>query len=133
MCNLPRKRKNRHGTLSLELLLIMPILVAVLSMTVLFGMILVAQQTVTAASQIGARAASLANGDCTVAENAVQSTLGGKLQAASVVTCSVDPVAGTVTVTVSVNAKDVMPDLLKGFGLCLDNIVISATTTMPIE
>jgi Flp pilus assembly protein TadG len=128
-----RTRTPRNGTLSLELLLVLPILLSVLGGTIMFGMILVAEQTVTAASQAGARAAAQGGGDCVAGTKAAEQNLGGNLKAKATVTCNVDNVNHTVTVTVSVPATDVIPDLLRGFGFSICNIIIAAKTTMPIE
>lgn len=121
-------KQRRNGSLSIELLLVMPILLMMLGAVVIFGMILVGQQVITTASREGARAASI--GGCVEAEPAVQLVLGGKLAAAKT-NCNDDGIY--VAVTVSIPAKDAIPDLLKGFGFSLEDIVLSSTTVMRKE
>jgi Flp pilus assembly protein TadG len=120
--------RTRQGSLSLELLLVLPILLLILGATVLFGMMLVAQQVLTAASREGARSASI--GDCTDAEDAAKATLNGKLAGAKV---ECDDDGTNVTVTVSIPAKEAIPDLLKGVGFSLEGITLASTTVMKKE
>jgi Flp pilus assembly protein TadG len=123
------KLRTRRATLSLELLLVLPILIMILGGTVIFGMMLVAQQVLTTASREGARAAAI--GDCTDAEPAAMQILNGKLAAATVDCDDTDPVY--VSVTVSIPAPAAIPNLLKGFGFGLDDIILSSTTVMKRE
>lgn len=125
----PNSARNRSGSLSLELLLVLPILVGILGATIMFGMMLVAQQVLTTASQAGARAAAI--GTCADAEPAADLVLGpGKLSAATV-SCIDD---GTnVSVSVTVPADQVVPNLLKNFGLGVECFTLGATTTMKKE
>jgi hypothetical protein len=119
------KKHARRATLSLELLLVLPILLLILGATVVFGMMLVAQQVLVTASREGARAAAI--GGCPEAEPAAMKVLSGKLAGATV-TCADD---GTnVTVTVSIPASEAIPNLLIGFDACLDQTTLTATTVM---
>ena len=131
--------RRRGGSLTLELLFVLPILMAVLLGTIEFSMFGLARQQLVAASREGARVAALGGtqGE-TIA--AVQLFLGnGQLQNATIVTTLQDksgnPIqsGSPVTVTVAVPATQAVPDLLAFLGISLVNENIIAQTTMRKE
>jgi TadE-like protein len=129
----------RRGTVALELLLALPVLLGVVLGVVEFGLMLVAEQQLVAASREGARVASQGGAQSDVVQ-AVEQFLGsGTLRNAMINAVLTDnmgqPLASgqPVTVTVSIPAKQVVPDLLKfvGFSIAGENLV--GQTTMRKE
>ena len=72
-----RPMRRRGVALSVELVLVLPILFAILLAMVEFGILLMGSQGLTAAANIGAREAALPSADYTSVVNAVKSALQG--------------------------------------------------------
>ena len=133
------RRERRGGSLTLELLFVLPILMAVLLGTIEFSLFGLARQQLVAASREGARVAALGGSQQDV-RNAVQLYLGnGQLAPAAIQAVLTDPAGNPipsgqpVTVTVSVPATQAVPDLLAFLGISLTNENIIAQTVMRKE
>jgi Flp pilus assembly protein TadG len=133
------RSRRRPGRLALELLLILPILLALLGGLIEFSVLLVARQQLANASREGARVAAL-GGDQTAVEQAARLALGsGAVSAASVQSVLTDgsgvplPSGAAVQVTVAVPAAQVTPNLLGVIGFSLGDRVLSAQTVMRKE
>jgi Flp pilus assembly protein TadG len=133
------RSRRRAGRLALELLLILPVLLALLGGLIEFSVLLVARQQLASASSQGARVAAL-GGDQTAVEQAARQALGtGAVSAATVEATLTDasglplPSGAAVEVTVEVPAAQVAPNLLRVIGFSLGNRVLSAQTVMRKE
>src|SRR3954452_603182 len=110
-------RTRRRGQVALELLLVLPVLLAVLLGTVEFSLWLTAQQQVNMAAREGARVAAT-GGTPDEINQAVRRALGARFDRATVVADlkdgNGDPVAAgqPVTVTVGLPATAAVPDVL---------------------
>lgn len=132
-------RTPRHGTLAIELLIVLPLLLTVLLAGVEFSLLLVAQQQVVVASREGARVAAQ-GGAADDVQAAVQKFLGqGPLSQASVTATLTDdhgqpiPAGGSVSVTVSIAATQAVPDMLAYVGISLSNQSLVGRTVMRKE
>ncbi len=130
------RRSIRRASFTIELLFVLPILLAVLLGTVEFSMLGLARQQLVAASREGARAAALGGNEQEV-QQAAQLFLGnGPLGNATVYANVTDkthvPVASgkPVAVTVSIPANQAVPDLLAFVGFSIQNETIAAQTVM---
>ncbi len=135
---LPR-RGRRPGSLTFELILILPILLVVVLALVEFSLILVARQHLTAASREGARVAAM-GGTSAEVEAAARAVLGsGALSSAGVESVLVDdlgnplPTGAPVQVVVSIPTAKVAPNLLAPIGFSIANDVIRTRTVMTKE
>jgi Flp pilus assembly protein TadG len=131
--------RRRRGVLSIELILILPILLTLLVGMFEFSALLVARQQLVAASREGARVAAL-GGDATAVQQAVQQYLGtGNLAGAQVQAVLTDssgnPVASgdPVTVAVQIPATQAVPDMLRFVGFSMQNVTLTAQTVMRKE
>ena len=130
----------RGGTVAIELLFALPIVLALLLAMFEFSMILVSWQQLVAASREGARVAAL-GGDAQEVEQAVRNFLGssGRLTAAEVQSLLTDdqgqplPAGGQVEVLVSVPTAQAVPDLLRFFGFSTEGELLVARTAMRKE
>lgn len=143
-----RKGRNRTGAaLSLELIMVMPILLLVLLATVEFGILLMSSQGVGAAAAVGSRNAALPSSSRASVVSAVDTALSGYIwKNFRQVEVFVDsgsgfqkdtPVPGTllanapsgsvVSVTVNVEMDEAAPDLLKYFGISLNGKYLTTT------
>jgi hypothetical protein len=133
----------RRGVLTMELLLVFPILFALLLAMVQFSLTLHARQQLVAASREGARVAAL-GGDLDEVRAAVQRTLGrGRLADAAVHLTDGrgEEIAGgqavpsgtAVAVWVRLPARHVVPDLLRFVGYSIKKDVLLARTAMRRE
>lgn len=129
----------RKGIISLELLMVLPILLIIILAMVEFSMIFVARQQLTAASREGARVASI-GGSAIEIENAVKVFLGtGTLSQATVTSVITDtkgnplPSGEPVQVVVSLPTSLAVPNLLAPFGFSIANDIIHARTIMRKE
>jgi Flp pilus assembly protein TadG len=129
----------RRGTVALELLLVLPIVLGVLLATVEFSMLLVAQQQLLVASREGARAAAQ-GGTLSDVQNAVQVFLGqGNLSQASLQATLTDatgqplPSGSPVAVALSLPATQAVPDLLAFLGFSIRSETLTAATVMRKE
>jgi Flp pilus assembly protein TadG len=118
---------------------VLPILLALITGTVEFSLLLGARQQLLAASREGARVAAQ-GGDAAEVEQAVRTFLGqGNLQAAQVQSALTDAAGNplstgdSVQVVVSVPATQATPDLLAFVGVSLHDQVLVARTVMRKE
>lgn len=142
--NVPNKR--RRGLLTLESLLIIPLVLIVLFSIVEFSFLLIGQQAIASAANVAAREAALPSTDITAAENAVDAALTGwafrddvrvlvfvnGVRDDGVNNELLNAVTGDeVTVEVQVFMAHAAPDLLKFITLSFgDNRLISTYTTI---
>jgi hypothetical protein len=137
--------RRRPATVTVELVLVLPVLLIVLMGTIEFGMLLTARQELLAASREGARVASHGGGDrkalAAEVRDAVRESLGdGRLSDADV---DVDWAPEgrrerpgdreRVEVTVHLPARHVVPDLLGWAGLSIARERLEGSTVMLVE
>ena len=132
-------RRRRRGSLTLELLLVLPILLVILLATVEFASLLQARQQLLGASREGARVAAL-GGDESAVEAAVRRALGSSYQDAITIRTVLRDSAGLpvvsgapVLVHLEIPANAAAPDLLRLIGFTLQGEEITAVTTMRKE
>ena len=132
-------RQQRKGSFTIELLFVLPILMAVLLGTIEFSMFGLARQQVVAASREGARVAALGGSQQDV-QQAAQLFLGNGPLANATIQVGITDDAGNpipsgqpVQVTVSVAANQAVPDLLAFIGISIKNETIAAQTVMRKE
>lgn len=137
--NSPAPRRRRRGSMSIELLFVLPVALIVLMATIEFSMFLTARQQLTAASREGARVLAL-GGTPEEAEDAARLFLGsGRLAGATVTVFDTDdngdpvPAGEPVTVRVSIPTAQAVPDLLAFIGFSLNGDVLVAQTVMRKE
>lgn len=134
-----RSSRRRGVALSVELVMVLPILFAVLLATVEFGILLMASQGLAAAANIGAREAALPSADYASVTTAVQTALDGyvwktdpQLEVSIFVNGNIDrgplfppeelaaAITGdVVSVVVSIPMDRVAPDALKFVGISI--------------
>jgi hypothetical protein len=129
----------RGGSLAIELLLTLPLLLALVAALVEFSLVLAARQQLAAASREGARVAAV-GADQTTVTQAVQRVLGrGSLSQAQITTVLTDasgaplPSGAPVQVIVRIPAGKVAPDLLGLIGFSLRQQILAASTIMRKE
>lgn len=129
-----RRRASRPGSLALELLLVLPLLLTLLFAMIQFSILLSSRQVLLAASQEGARVASH-GGNATEVETAARRVLGnGSLSQAEVIPLLNDnsgnpvPAGDPVTVCVQIRAGQAAPNLLRFIGLNIDEPIVACTT-----
>lgn len=138
-----RDHTSRRGSLTMELLLVFPIVVALLLGMVEFSMILLSRQQLLAASREGARVAAL-GGDRQEVRNAVRRYLGtGRLAATEVklTNAAGEPIASgqavptgeAVEVWLKLPTNHAVPDLLKFVGFSIKKDELVARTVMRRE
>jgi Flp pilus assembly protein TadG len=134
--NRPRRRK---GQVAVEMLLVLPILLAVLVGTVEFSLWLTAQQQVNLATREGARAAAT-GGSAADVNHAVRLALGDQRFQQATVQAHLNDSAGNplpsgqpVSVLVQLPAGAVVPDLLAFVGLSIRNQTLIGQTVMRKE
>jgi TadE-like protein len=136
-------RKRRSGSLTVEMIVVFPILLALLVGMIEFSMILFSRQQLTAASREGARVAAL-GGELSDVERTVVRYLGdGRLGDAQVImtdaaghhlaTADAVPSGEPVEVWVRLPANHSVPDLLAFLGYSIRNDEIVARTVMRRE
>ncbi len=140
MRNNPRTgRGRRAGTVAVELILVLPILLSLLLGMVEYGMYLAANQQVTTASREGARVAALGGTEAEVRQAVAQFLGAGNLSNATaqvffIAQAGQPAVSGdAVQVIVSLPVTQAVPDLLAAFGISLQNQTIVASTVMRRE
>ena len=130
-CSTPRRL--RRGVLTLEMVLVLPIVLLVVLGIVQLSLLLLANQAVAAAASVGARTASLPGATSGAVETAVNQALASWRFAPHVEPVAVEPdphaaPTGTpIQVTVSVRSVDAVPNLLKFVGITLDNHRLQST------
>ena len=121
---------SRRGALSLELVLILPLVATVLFSVCEFSLLFNARQTLVTASRAGARVASLSGATPADVERAVCEQLGDLHEhvviEADLGHCSGDPSVVVLRMPMHCAA----PDLLACFGFCLDDRELVAETVM---
>jgi Flp pilus assembly protein TadG len=130
--------RRRGGSITVELLLVLPILMAVLLGTFEFSMLAQVRQQLVLASREGARVAALGGTQADVTQ-ATQQSLGGVLQNATIQVNIADgggnptPSGQPVSVLVSIQAGKAVPDLLTFIGYSISNQTLAAQTVMRKE
>jgi hypothetical protein len=133
--------RRRGNVLSIELVMVVPMLLVIVLAFVEFGILLMASQGVGAAANSGAREAALPSASAASVQGAVQSALAGWVwQGRHNVLIFVNNqkdvdgslLAGATTgdwisVTVSVPMNDAAPDLLRYFGISIANKELRTT------
>jgi hypothetical protein len=132
-----RRRQRRSGrlgaVLSMELILVLPIVLALVFSVIEFGMLWSSSQRVKDAATAGCRTASFRGADETAIRRAVERTLG---KPALVANYSIDirqDVSNEVSVAVTVPMRSAAPDLLRFVGFALDGRLLSSQTVMRKE
>jgi Flp pilus assembly protein TadG len=125
--------------MALELLLVMPILLALLLGMIEFSLLFAVRQQLTTASREGARVGAL-GGDQLAVEQAVRNVLGaGNLSGAQIQSILTDdlgqplPSGSPVQVTVQIPATQAVPDLLGFIAVSFSDQVIIAQSVMRKE
>jgi Flp pilus assembly protein TadG len=127
------RNKTRAGNASVELLMLLPVLIAVIAAGVEFSMLLAVRQQLTAASREGARVAAL-GGDEQAVKDAVWHTLGSGNTATAEVTVVVPPNSGDpAEVWIQLSATAAVPDLLRYVGYSIRGETITVRTVMRKE
>jgi hypothetical protein len=137
------QQSSRRGSLTMELLLVFPIVVALLLGMIEFSMILFSRQQLLAASREGARVAAL-GGDKQDVKNAVQRYLGqGRLATtevrltdaagAAIASGGAVPPGEPVEVWLRLPTNYAVPDLLKFVGFSIKKDELVARTVMRRE
>lgn len=130
------RAKKRRAALAVELLLALPVLLAVLLATVEFSVFLSARQQVTSAAREAARVAAL-GGSADDVQTSVARFLGPNV--ANIQSMLTDgngdplPVGDPVTVVVTVPTFKMVPELLGFIGFSLRGTEISARAVMRKE
>jgi hypothetical protein len=117
----------------MELILVLPIVLALVFSVVEFGMLWSASQRVKDAATAGCRTASFRGADETAIRRAVERTLG---RPALIANYSIDirqDVSNEVSVSVAVPMRSAAPDLLRFVGIALDGRLLSSQTVMRKE
>jgi Flp pilus assembly protein TadG len=136
-----KRRRGRRGTVSIEIVLVLPLFLVMLMGAVQFSMLLNARQQLLAASREGARVAAQGGTFEEVAET-VRRVVGttGRLASAEVRVCRVtEGVAGVdnnrqrVEVTVAAPAAIVAPNWLGWVGINFAGRNLIAATVMNVE
>ena len=128
-----RRPSDRKGALlSLELLLTLPILLALCFGTIEMGMLLMGMQRVQSAADAACRAATLPSADAAAVQAAAVQTLAKN---SLVQACTVDSTLGVypgdpVTVKISVPMSAAAPNLLAIVGFSLSGRYLTAQTQM---
>lgn len=137
MRQVPRNRSlrvSRRGMLTLELVLVLPILLIVVLAIVQFAGLLLASQALHAAASVAAREASIPGATAAGVAGSVERSLAGWRFAGFVDPVRIVPTepdlaasGDPITVTVSVDSVRAVPNLLGVFGVRLGNPKLTAT------
>jgi len=128
-----RERRRLGAVLSMELILVLPIVLGLVFSIIEFGMLWSASQRVKDASAAGCRTASFRGADETAVRRAVERTLG---RPSLITNYSIDirqDVSNEVSVSVAVPMRSAAPDLLRFVGFALDGRLLSSQTVMRKE
>lgn len=139
----PRRRAvafRRRGVLSLEMILVLPILLIVVLATVEFGMLLASGQAVNAAASVGAREATLPGATPAKVQDAVRRAVASWRFANRLDAVQISPAhpqdartGDPVKVTVSVDSLAAAPNLLRFVGVSLKGQKLSASFVLRKE
>lgn len=133
-----RRRPGRKGSLTVELLVIMPILLGLLWGMVQLSLLLSAKERLTVASRQGARVAAVGGGPMQV-EDMARLALGMGRLAGATVTAELTqggqpvPTGEPVRVTVSIPVEQAVPNFLAFLGVSFANQSLEASTVMRKE
>jgi Flp pilus assembly protein TadG len=134
--NLSPRARSRRGSLTVELLLLVPLLLIVLLGTVEFSLWLSAQQKVALASREGARTAAR-GGSVADVQQAVHLVLGDAVYQQTQVQATLtdgngnpQPPGGPVAVVVALPVGVLVPDLLAFTGVSFGGKLLVAQTVM---
>jgi Flp pilus assembly protein TadG len=128
-----RARLRLGAVLSMELILVLPIVLGLVFSIIEFGMLWSSSQRVKDASTAGCRTASFRGADESAIRRAVEQTLG---RPALIANYSIDvrqDVSNEVSVIVAVPMRSAAPDLLRFVGFALDGRRLSSQTVMRKE
>jgi Flp pilus assembly protein TadG len=129
-----RRGKRRLGAvLSMELILVLPIVLGLVFSIIEFGMLWSSSQRVKDAATAGCRTASFRGADESAIRRAVENSLG---KPALIANYSIDiqqNVSNEVSVAVAVPMRSAAPDLLRFVGFALDGRLLSSQTVMRKE
>ena len=135
-------RRRKGAILSIELVMVVPILLSILLASVEFGILLMATQGVGAAANVGSRAAAVPSSTLASVEAAVDTALEGWVWQGEhevlifvnneLATSGNDRLASAVTgdvvsVTVNVPMDQAAPDLLRYFGISIAGKELTTT------
>jgi hypothetical protein len=138
-------RRRRRATVTVELLLVLPVLLILLFGTIEFGMLLTARCELLAASREGARTASHGGGNRKALNEEVRAAVREALGEGRLADADVDifwssegrrkrrPERERVEVVVHVPARHVVPDLLGWAGVSIEKERLEAATVMLVE
>ncbi len=126
-----RRSNSRSGLMSLELVVVLPLVVLVLFATCEFALLFQGRQSLVTASRTGARVASMAGATYWDVEDAVRLQLAGSFGDDLTVEAELGERSGdAVWVRLSAPMRAASPDLLKMIGLGLTGRELFAETTM---
>ncbi len=125
------RKRLQKGILTVELVLVLPLVLMLLFALVELSMIARAQQTLIVAARDGARTASLSGATAEQVEQAVRRHLRGRLAAEAQIRIELAKRSGEpATVQVRAPMHAVAPDLLRMIGFGISDRYIVARTTM---
>ena len=134
LTNRKKKRPQRNGIMSMELVLTLPLLMLVLFAVFEYSLLFYARGDVVEASRIGARAASYPGASVEMIEQSVVEALGPQLgQDANVYTQLGEFSGDGVVVVVKVPMTAAAPDLLWPIGFGLRGRYLISKTYMEME
>lgn len=130
-----QRRRRLGAVLSMELVLVLPIMIAMICAMIEFGMLWSSGQRVKEAATAGCRTATFRGADEAAIRKSIEQTLGRKSLVAgySLEINKPDPNSKEVAVTVSVPMKAAAPDLLAFIGFGLKQRAVTARTIMRCE
>jgi len=130
-----QRRRRLGAVLSMELILVLPIMIAMICAMIEFGMLWSSGQRVKEAATAGCRTATFRGADEAAIRKSIERTLGRKSLVAEY-SLDIDkpgPDSKEVAVTVSVPMKAAAPDLLAFIGFGLKQRAVIARTIMRCE
>ena len=126
-----KRRKNRSGMLSAELIMTLPILAIVLFGLFEFSLLFTARGELSEASRVAARIASIPGVTCNAVEEEIRRVLSPRLQRTMEVSIDQGQRSGdVVTVAIACNMNSASPDLLWPIGYSLKNRKLYEVTKM---
>jgi Flp pilus assembly protein TadG len=128
-----RGRRRLGAVLSMELILVLPIVLALVFSIIEFGMLWAASRRVEDAAAAGCRTASFRGADETAIRRAVERTLGRPTLIANYSINIQQDVLNEVSVSVAVPMRSAAPDLLRFVGFALDGRLLSSQSVMRKE
>ncbi|MBI3465025.1 MAG: pilus assembly protein [Planctomycetes bacterium] len=126
--------RSRNGVLSMELVLVLPLVLVVLFGVIELSLLFSARQTLVAASRAGARTGALAGATFDDVKQAIQDQVGPPLCDQLTIDADLGRRSGDqVCVQVRAPMRSVSPDLLRVVGFGLDDRELVAETVMSKE